>query len=97
MRLRRGIRKPYTDPRHRLGSVPTDDHTAVELRPFEHTADFEGEAHGPSVSFVLVDMPPGEGVRLHTHHYAEIFVVQQGHATYTVGKETIAAWVHQRW
>jgi len=27
LRLRRGIRKPYTDPRHGLECVPTDDHT----------------------------------------------------------------------
>ena len=36
-------------------------------------------------------MPPGEGVHLHTHPNAEIFIVQQGHATYTIGKETIGA------
>jgi mannose-6-phosphate isomerase-like protein (cupin superfamily) len=89
LRLRRGIRKPYTDPRHRLGIVPTDDHTAVELLQFEHTVEFEGEAHGTSVSFILVDMPPGEGVSLHTHPYVEIFIVQEGHARYTVGNETI--------
>ena len=53
--------------------------------PFE----LEGEAHGTSVSFILVDMPPGEGVRLHTHPYAEIFIVQEGHVTYTLGRATI--------
>ena len=89
MRLRRGIPKPYTDPRHRLEIVPTDDHTAVELQQFEPTVEFEGEAHGTSVSFILVDMPPGEGVSLHTHPYVEIFIVQEGHASYTVGGETI--------
>jgi mannose-6-phosphate isomerase-like protein (cupin superfamily) len=69
--------------------MPADDPTAVELQQFEHTVEFEGDAHGTSVSFILVDMPPGEGVSLHTHPYAEIFIVQEGHATYTVGNATI--------
>jgi mannose-6-phosphate isomerase-like protein (cupin superfamily) len=69
--------------------VPTDDPAAVELRQFEHTAEFEGESHATSISFILVDMPPGEGVSLHTHPYAEIFIVQEGHASFTVGSETI--------
>jgi mannose-6-phosphate isomerase-like protein (cupin superfamily) len=69
--------------------VPPDDRAAVELQHFEHTAEFEGEAHGTSVSFILVDMPPGKGVRLHTHPYAEIFIVQEGHATFSVGDATI--------
>ena len=47
--------KPYTDARHRLGSVPTNDHTAVELQQFEHTVEFEGDAHGTNVSFLLFD------------------------------------------
>jgi mannose-6-phosphate isomerase-like protein (cupin superfamily) len=69
--------------------MPTDDPATVELQQFEHTVEFEGEAHGASVSFILVDMPPGEGVRLHTHPYAEIFIVQEGHAAFTVGDATI--------
>ena len=85
--MRRGISKPYTGTRHRLESVP--DHTSVELEQFEHTVEFEGDAHGLSVSFILVDMRPGDGVRLHPHPYAEIFIVQEGHATYTVGNATI--------
>jgi mannose-6-phosphate isomerase-like protein (cupin superfamily) len=69
--------------------VPTQDDTAGALQRFEYTAEFEGEAHGTAVSFILVDMPPGEGVRLHIHPYAEIFIVQEGHATFTLGAETI--------
>jgi len=37
--------------------------------------EFEGEAHGTGVSFVLVDLPPGGGLRLHQHPYGEIFIV----------------------
>jgi mannose-6-phosphate isomerase-like protein (cupin superfamily) len=51
--------------------------------------EFEGEAHGTDVSFILVDLPPGGGVRLHQHPYAEIFIVQEGHASFTVGTSTI--------
>ncbi len=69
--------------------MPDHDPTAVGLQQFEHTAEFEGETNGTSVSFILVDMPPGEGVALHTHPYAEIFIVQEGHARFTVGDATI--------
>jgi mannose-6-phosphate isomerase-like protein (cupin superfamily) len=34
-------------------------------------------------------MLPGDGVRLHRHPYAEIFIVQEGSATYRVGEETL--------
>jgi mannose-6-phosphate isomerase-like protein (cupin superfamily) len=34
-------------------------------------------------------MPLGEGVQLHTHPYAEIFIVQEGHAQFTVGDATV--------
>ena len=61
----------------------------IELQSFPSEEEFEGEDHGISVSVILVDMPPGDGVRLHTHPYAEIFIVQQGHASYTVGSSTI--------
>jgi mannose-6-phosphate isomerase-like protein (cupin superfamily) len=44
-----------------------------------------------SVSLILVDAPPGSGPQLHKHPYEEIFVVQQGHVTFTVGNDTIEA------
>ena len=60
-----------------------------ELQHFPHTDEFEGEPHGTSVSFILVDMPPGAGVRLHRHPYAEIFIVQEGRARFTIGSSTL--------
>ncbi len=45
-----------------------------------------GDAH---VSFFLVDLPPGDGPDLHTHPYEEIFVVQEGQVTVTIGDATI--------
>jgi quercetin dioxygenase-like cupin family protein len=69
--------------------MPAGDPSAVEFQQFEHTAEFEGKDHGIAVSVILVDMPPGEGVALHTHPYAEIFIVQAGHAKFTVGDATV--------
>jgi quercetin dioxygenase-like cupin family protein len=60
-----------------------------ELQNFQSQDEFEGADRGISVSVILVDIAPGEGVRLHTHPYAEIFMVQEGHASYTVGASTI--------
>jgi mannose-6-phosphate isomerase-like protein (cupin superfamily) len=53
---------------------------------------FEGYRYGGvDVSFFLVDSPPGSGPRLHEHPYEEVFVVQEGDATFTVGDATIEA------
>ena len=39
-----------------------------ELQNSGSTSEFEGYLHGDTdVSFILVDMQPGEGVRLHKH------------------------------
>ena len=48
--------------------------------PHSRTAHtFEGYRHGDAnVSFFLTDAPPGSGPRLHTHPYAEVFIVQEG-------------------
>ena len=60
-----------------------------ELQLFTHTGEFEGVRYGVGTSFILVDMPPGSGVGLHRHSYAEIFIVQEGQAAYTVGSSTL--------
>jgi quercetin dioxygenase-like cupin family protein len=60
-----------------------------ELQNFQRQDEFEGADRGISVSVILVDIAPGDGVRLHTHPYADIFMVQEGHASYTVGASTI--------
>ena len=53
---------------------------------------FEGAQYGEvDVSFFLTDGPPGTGPKLHTHPYAEVFVVQEGEVIFTVGEETIPA------
>jgi quercetin dioxygenase-like cupin family protein len=52
---------------------------------------FDGSDHGAPVSFFLTHSEPGEGPGLHTHPYAETFVIQEGQATFTVGDETVTA------
>jgi len=52
-----------------------------------NTFNFEGRHYGDTdVSFIWVEMPPGDGPRLHRHAYAEIIIVQEGRATFTVGE-----------
>jgi mannose-6-phosphate isomerase-like protein (cupin superfamily) len=43
------------------------------------------------VSFFISDTPPGKGPSLHTHPYAEVFVVQEGELTFTVGEAAVTA------
>ena len=60
--------------------------------PFDgNTYEFEGIHQDAEVSFIWVDMPPGGSVRLHKHPYKEIFVIQEGVSTFTVGIETLQA------
>jgi mannose-6-phosphate isomerase-like protein (cupin superfamily) len=60
-----------------------------ELPRFENTFEFEGAQHQADVSFIWVDMPPGDAIRLHQHAYQEIFIVQEGQATFVIGPETL--------
>ena len=56
------------------------------------SARFEGRLNGgPNVSFFLIDSDRGGGPDLHTHPYAEVFVIQDGEVTFTAGEETIEA------
>jgi len=66
--------------------------TVDELQKSGSMPEFEGYLYGDTdISFILVDMQPGEGVRLHQHPYQEIFIIQEGVATYTVGAATLEA------
>lgn len=50
--------------------------------------EFEGPEHGGvDVSFILVDLPPGAGPSLHSHPYPEVFIVQEGRASFVVDGE----------
>jgi quercetin dioxygenase-like cupin family protein len=51
------------------------------------STEFTGEELGAGVSIILVDTPPGRGPSLHRHQYEEVFAVQKGHVTFTIGDE----------
>jgi mannose-6-phosphate isomerase-like protein (cupin superfamily) len=54
------------------------------------TYEFQGmQYQDTNVSFIWVDMPPGGTIRLHKHPYEEIFIIQEGTATFTVGSTTL--------
>jgi quercetin dioxygenase-like cupin family protein len=53
--------------------------------PFSRIArEFVGADHGGAgACLIFVDAPPGRGPGLHRHPYAELFIVQEGEATFT--------------
>ena len=53
--------------------------------------EFQGYHHDAGVSFIVVDAPPGSDPKLHRHPYEEVFVIQEGTATFTAGEEVIEA------
>ena len=57
--------------------------------PFSRIArELVGDDHGGlPVSLFFIDAPPGRGPGLHTHAYHELFIVQEGTATFTAGDE----------
>ena len=60
-----------------------------ELPRDGNTYEFEGVHHQDTeLSFIWVDMPPGGTIRLHKHPYREIFIIQEGQSTFTVGSAT---------
>jgi quercetin dioxygenase-like cupin family protein len=51
---------------------------------------FEGGPRGGApVSFFVTHTPPGKGPGLHVHPYPEVFLVQEGTATFRVGAEEL--------
>ncbi|GCE28710.1 hypothetical protein KDA_41940 [Dictyobacter alpinus] len=52
---------------------------------------FQGQAYGDDlpVSVFQVATVPGGGPSLHVHPYPEVFFLQHGHATFTVGDEVL--------
>ena len=63
-------------------------HTVEDFRRSPTSALFQGrEAIG--VSMFILAYSRGQGPHLHQHPYAEVFLVQEGEATFTVGDEQI--------
>jgi quercetin dioxygenase-like cupin family protein len=63
-----------------------------ELQSPRSTAQvFNGFEHDVDVSFFVNHAEPGKVVSQHRHPYPEVFVVQDGEATFTVeGEDTVA-------
>jgi mannose-6-phosphate isomerase-like protein (cupin superfamily) len=58
--------------------------------PFDSIGwEFQGRHYGSAVSFIIIEAQPGDGPRLHSHPYEEVFIVEEGEATFTVGEEVI--------
>jgi quercetin dioxygenase-like cupin family protein len=54
--------------------------------------ELEGAKYGEApASLIFFEGPPGSGPTLHWHPYVEIFVVQEGRVTFTVGDTVIEA------
>jgi mannose-6-phosphate isomerase-like protein (cupin superfamily) len=50
-----------------------------------------GAEHGLDITLLFVDAPPGNGPGLHRHPYDEVFIVQEGRASFTFGDEQLDA------
>lgn len=61
-----------------------------DFRLSHRAAKFEGKDDIP-VSIFVTQYDEGEGPDLHTHPYAELFVVESGEARFTSGEEQIEA------
>lgn len=74
-------------PTHRQGAAHVI--SLADPERGDDTNEFQGYRHNAGVSLIVVDAPPGSGPKLHKHPYEEVFVVQEGTATFTAGEETI--------
>ena len=63
----------------------------ADLAQSETACEFQGHHHDAGVSFIAIDAPPGSGPKLHKHPYEEVFVIQEGTATFTAGDDVIVA------
>jgi len=59
----------------------------AQLNGSEIGQELVGDDHGLDVTLIFVDAPPGSGPALHSHPYDEIFIIQEGQATFVVGEE----------
>jgi mannose-6-phosphate isomerase-like protein (cupin superfamily) len=49
--------------------------------------EYTGDELDAGICVIVVDAAPGDGPALHRHPYEEVFVVQEGEATFTLGGE----------
>jgi mannose-6-phosphate isomerase-like protein (cupin superfamily) len=58
-----------------------------ELPWSEIARELVGADHGLDITILFVDAEPGRGPALHRHPYAEVFIIQEGEATFTIDGE----------
>jgi mannose-6-phosphate isomerase-like protein (cupin superfamily) len=62
--------------------------TLEQLRLSNIARELVGADHGGvDVALIFVDAPPGRGPSLHRHDYAEVLIIQEGHARVVAGDE----------
>ena len=61
--------------------------TQQELPLSNIARELVGADHDVDVCIIFVDAAPGRGPSLHRHPYAEVFIVQEGRATFVLGDE----------
>jgi mannose-6-phosphate isomerase-like protein (cupin superfamily) len=72
--------------------MPTSHLSVKDLLLNPTAALFEGGPRaGVGVTMFIVRTPPGRFVELHTHPYAETFVLLEGDGRWTAGEEIIEA------
>jgi len=49
--------------------------------------EYTGDELDAGICVIVVEAKPGRGPALHRHPYEEVFVVQAGEATFTLGEE----------
>jgi quercetin dioxygenase-like cupin family protein len=54
----------------------------------EIARELVGADHGLEITLLFVGAAPGRGPALHRHPYAEVFIVQEGQATFTIDGRT---------
>jgi mannose-6-phosphate isomerase-like protein (cupin superfamily) len=52
---------------------------------------FRGEAYGVNLSLLCGEVGPGNGAKLHTHVYDELFLIHSGRGRYTIRQESLEA------
>jgi len=67
----------------------------IELDDLPHSSQahrFVGADHGAPVSMIFVHTRPGsEPTRPHRHPYAEVWIVEEGEATFEIGDHQLVA------
>ena len=56
----------------------------VQLPWSEIAHELVGAEHGLAITLLFVDAEPGRGPGLHRHPYAEVIIVQEGEAAFTL-------------